>query len=66
MGLSARTDDYDGNFLPEGYITISTSAGNRLYFRDNLNKQLYMELNKAQTSTPTSNTGGFNTENATG
>lgn len=66
MGISARTDDWDGSTLPEGYITISTSAANGLYFKNPLNKQLYMAANPAQFSQGGNNTGGYNTETARG
>lgn len=66
MGLSARTDDWDGSTLPEGYIKISTSAANGLFFKNPLNKQLYMAANPSQFSKGGNNTGGFNTETALG
>lgn len=66
MGLSARTDDWDGSKLPEGYIMISTSAANKLLFKNPLNQQLYMAANPSQFSQSGNNTGGFNTETPLG
>jgi len=48
MGLSARTDDNTGQPLGEGFITLSTSAGNALLFRDPASANQYRINNPAQ------------------
>lgn len=48
MGLSARTDDFTGQPLGEGFITLSTSAGNALLFRDPASANEYRNENPAQ------------------
>lgn len=56
LGLSAHTDDNTGKPLGDGYITLSTSAGNALLFSDPASANSYL-LN---------NPGQFNKATATG
>lgn len=48
MGLSAHTDDNTGKPLGEGFITLSTSAGNALLFSDPASANYYLLANTAQ------------------
>lgn len=48
MALSTRTDDNTGQPLGEGYITLSTSAGNALVFTDPASANYYLLANPAQ------------------
>ena len=48
MGLSARTDDLTGQPLGEGFISLATSAGNQLVFRDPSSADKYREGNRGQ------------------
>lgn len=68
MGLSARTSDFSGLPLGEGFITLSTSANNAILVKDPAEATAYMAANPAQfaqldgASNSQQNTGGFNTE----
>lgn len=64
MGLSARTDDFNGQPLGEGYIILATSAFNGLVFQSPATANSYKAANPAQFSKPNNNTGGYNTETA--
>ena len=59
MPLSTKLDDNNSQPLGEGYITLSTSAGNALYFRDPASANAYRIANPAQFSQ--SSHGEFNT-----
>lgn len=48
MGLSARTDDNTGLPIGEGFIKLSTSAGNALIFRDPASANYYLQNNAGQ------------------
>lgn len=48
MGLSAHTDDNTGKPLGDGFITLSTSAGNALLFSDPASANYYLMNNGAQ------------------
>ena len=48
MSLSARTDDNTGGPIGEGYITLSTSAGNMLVFSDPSSANIYLQANPGQ------------------
>ena len=48
MGLSDRTDDNNGQPLGEGYITLSTSAGNVLRFQSPASANQYRLSNPSQ------------------
>ena len=63
MGISARTDDRSGLPLGEGYIMLSTSAGNGLVFRDPASANQYRIDNPSQFNTL--NHGEFNTTSQT-
>lgn len=64
MGLSAKTSDNTGLPLGEGYVTLSTSAGNALLFSDPADANIYMQANPAQFD-PTSQ-GNYNTNTQLG
>lgn len=48
MPLSDRTDDNNGQPLGEGYITLSTSAGNALVFQSPASSNQYRLDNPGQ------------------
>ena len=65
MGLSARTDDFTGMPIGEGYIHLSTSAGNGLVFRSPAEAYAYKQANPGQFSTVNGDIGGnYNDETA--
>lgn len=62
MGLSARTSDLTGLPLGEGFITLSTSAGNAILVKDPAEANRYLTENAAQMGR---NEGSFNTSDQT-
>lgn len=64
MGLSARTDDFTGQPLGEGYLIASTSANNGLLFANPASRDAYVANNPGQfnkgTGGQTAADGDFN------
>ena len=60
MPLSTKLDDQNSQPLGEGFITLSTSAGNALVFRSPAEANIYRLGNAAQFQA--NPTGGYNDE----
>ena len=58
MGLSARTDDLTGQPIGEGYVSVATSAGYLLVFRDASSLNDYRAGNRGQLAPGAPQDGG--------
>ena len=48
MALSDRTDDFNGQPLGEGFLSVATSAGNQLVFQSPASLNSYRAANRGQ------------------
>ena len=55
-------DDFTGQPLGEGYLTLQSSAGNRLCFSDPSSMHAYRLANPGEFNTTNNNAGDYNTE----
>ena len=58
-------DDFTGEPLPEGYLTLQSSAGNRLVFANPANMNAYRIGNPGQFAGTPDSSGNFNTTDDT-
>lgn len=54
-------DDWTGEPLPEGYLTLQSSAGNRVLFANPANMNTYRIANPGQFDGTPDTSGSFNT-----
>ena len=55
-------DDFTGQPLGEGYLTLQSSAGNRVCFNDPSSMHAYRLANPGEFNTTNNNAGDYNTE----